>query len=102
MNTAPDPPPAHGVRLAWQAVPERVRLAFDRWTGSSVLSATSQPSGFSPGVAARVRLADGRRIFVKAVGPTPNADSPAIHRREARIVAALPEGVPVPQCAAWI
>jgi len=60
-------------------------------------SAISQPTGFSPGVAARLRLTDGRRVFVKAISPTPNPDAPAIHRREARIVAALPANAPVPR-----
>jgi Phosphotransferase enzyme family len=90
------PPPARGVRLEWQAVPERVRHAFEQWAGSRVLSAASQASGFSPGIAARLRLADGRGLFVKAAGPRPNAEAPTIHRREGRIVAALPRHVPVP------
>jgi hypothetical protein len=62
-----------------------------------VVSATSQPGGFSPGVAARLRLADGRRVFVKAVSALPNAEAPAFHRREAGIVAALPPTAPVPR-----
>src|SRR5438105_3217667 len=97
MHLLPNPPPAQGLRLEWSAVPEQIRRAFERWAGSSVISANSQPHGFSPGVAARVRLADGRGLFVKGVGATPNAESPAIHRREARIVAALPADVPVPR-----
>ena len=101
MHPVPNPPPAQGMRLDWLAVPERVRLAFERWAGSPVVRATSQPSGFSPGVAARLRLADGRGVFVKAVGPTPNAEAPAIHRREARIVSALPADVPVPRLR-WV
>jgi aminoglycoside phosphotransferase (APT) family kinase protein len=44
---------------------------------------------------------DGQRVFVKAIGPTPNPDSPAIHRREARIVSALPDGVPAPRLR-WV
>lgn len=94
---AAQPPPAEGVRLEWLAVPQRVRAALEQWAGSTVVSATSQRSGFSPGVAARLRLADGRRLFVKAIGPEPNPDSPHMHRREARIVAALPETVAVPR-----
>jgi aminoglycoside phosphotransferase len=62
-----------------------------------VVSARSQPGGFSPGVAARLRLADGRRVFVKAVSAVPNAEAPAFHRREAAIVAALPPSAPVPR-----
>ncbi len=94
---APQPPPAEGVRLEWTAVPLRVRAELERWAGSAVVSAISQRSGFSPGVAARLRLADGRRLFVKAIGPEPNPDSPHLHRREARIVAALPENAAVPR-----
>jgi len=48
-------------------------------------------------VAARLRLANGRRLFVKAIGPKPNPDSPTFHRLEARIVSALPEAVPTPR-----
>ncbi|MGW5104825.1 phosphotransferase family protein [Streptomyces sp. NPDC004100] len=58
--------------------------------------AVTQAGGFSPGVAARVRLADGRRVFVKAVGPEPNPETPDLHRAEARITAALPDTAPVP------
>jgi Ser/Thr protein kinase RdoA (MazF antagonist) len=68
--------------------------------GSAVETALSQPTGFSPGVAARLRLADGQRLFAKAVGSVPNPDTPAIHRREARIVAALPLTAPVPRLVA--
>src|SRR6266571_6967209 len=84
-----DPAPAEGARLKWAEVPERVRQAFEQWAQSTVVSSESQRSGFSPGVAVRLQLADGRRIFVKALGPRPNAEAPGIHRREARVVAAL-------------
>jgi hypothetical protein len=99
MNRVPEPPVAQGMRVEWPAIPAQVRLAFEHWAGSRAVAAISQPSGFSPGVAARLRLADGRRMFVKAVGPSPNAESPAIHRRGARIVSTLPESVPVPPAA---
>ncbi|MFB6957622.1 phosphotransferase [Streptomyces sp. NPDC056309] len=59
-------------------------------------NAVTQAGGFSPGVAARVRLVDGRRVFVKAVGPEPNPETPGLHRAEARITAALPITAPVP------
>jgi aminoglycoside phosphotransferase (APT) family kinase protein len=91
------PPPAEGVRLDWRAIPLDMRSTVEQWLGSRVASVASQPTGFSPGVAARIRLADGRRVFVKAVSPTPNADAPAFHRREAQVVAALPAGTPVPR-----
>lgn len=61
------------------------------------MHAESQAGGFSPGVAARLTLADGRRAFVKAISSDPNPDSPAFHRREARIDAQLPAAAPVPR-----
>jgi aminoglycoside phosphotransferase (APT) family kinase protein len=78
-------------------MPARVRAAIEGWLGTSVIAAETQPGGFSPGVAARVQIADGRRIFVKAVGPELNPDSPGIYRQEARIVAALPAMAPAPR-----
>jgi len=89
-------PAAEGARLAWQAVPDHVRSALDERLGSPVVEALVQPGGFSPGTAARLRLADGRRAFVKAVGSSPNPGSPAFHRNEARVAAAMPSEAPVP------
>src|SRR5438270_12020206 len=78
------PPPAEGVRLEWADLPERVRAVVERWLGCPVVGAWTQPTGFSPGVAARLKTADGRRVFVKAVGPEPNPEAVALHRDEAR------------------
>jgi aminoglycoside phosphotransferase (APT) family kinase protein len=90
-------PAASGQRIEWEALPEQVRAAVEGWLGSPVVSATTQPGGFSPGLASRLVAASGRRVFVKAVSSTPNVDSPRMHRREARIAAALPESAPVPR-----
>lgn len=99
--TYPDPisspPPAQGVRRLWDDIPLSTRIAIEAWWGSPVVSAISQPSGFSPGVAARLRTANGRRVFVKAVGSTPNPISPTMHRREIQIAAQLPANVPTPR-----
>jgi aminoglycoside phosphotransferase (APT) family kinase protein len=92
-----EPPPATGVRRSWQELPARVRAAIEQRLGSPVVSAVTQTGGFSPGLAARIQTADGRRAFVKAVGPELNPDSPAFHRREARIAAVLPPGAPAPR-----
>jgi aminoglycoside phosphotransferase (APT) family kinase protein len=91
------PPPAEGVRVDWHDLPPAVRLAIERRLGGTVVEATTQRGGFSPGLAARLRLSDGRRFFVKAVSEAANPDTPHIHRREARIVAALPKSAPVPR-----
>ncbi len=93
----PKPPPAVGVRIEWQTIPANVRAAIEQRLGSPVVTVVSQSSGFSPGVAARLQLADGQRVFVKAVSPEPNPHSPAFHRREASIVTALPPSIPVPR-----
>ena len=91
------PPPDRGVRLDWTDMPEHVRNEVERWLGGTIVRASTQPTGFSPGVAARLTTDDGRRVFCKAVGPEPNADTPKMHRREISIVAALPGAAPVPR-----
>jgi hypothetical protein len=61
------PPPASNVRIPWSDLPARVRAEVERRLGSPVVAARTQTGGFSPGVAARLELADGGRAFVKAV-----------------------------------
>jgi Ser/Thr protein kinase RdoA (MazF antagonist) len=88
---------ATGQRIGWADLPSHVRAAVEEIVGGTVVSAVSQTGGFSPGTADRVVTADGRRAFVKAVSPAQNEDSPAMHRREAAVTAALPVGVPAPR-----
>jgi Phosphotransferase enzyme family len=95
------PPPAEGRRLPWQAIPGHLRDQVTDLLGARVLDARTQPGGFSPGVAARLTLTGGRRAFVKAVGDL-NPDSPDIHRSEARITAALPDGTPAPKLLGFL
>jgi hypothetical protein len=90
-------PPVTGERLAWADAPGWLRAGVEARLGGPVVEATTQPGGFSPGLAARLRLGDGRRVFLKAVGPQPNPDSPGIHRAEAAIAAVLPRSVPAPR-----
>ncbi|MFF4016836.1 aminoglycoside phosphotransferase family protein [Streptomyces sp. NPDC001843] len=90
-------PPATGVRTPWEKLPTTVTDAVAGLLGAPVVHAVTQPGGFSPGVAARVRTATGRRAFVKAVSADANPHSPAMHRAEARNAAALPETVPAPR-----
>jgi aminoglycoside phosphotransferase (APT) family kinase protein len=77
-------------------LPSDVRGRLEHRLGSTVVEAVTQPTGFSPGVASRLLLADGRRVFLKAVHESANPDSPDIYRREAEVVAALPAAAPVP------
>jgi aminoglycoside phosphotransferase (APT) family kinase protein len=81
----------------WGDAPEWLRDEVEARLDGRVAEAVTQPGGFSPGVATRLRLAGGRRAFVKAVGPEPNPDAPGIHRREARVMAVLPRSAPAPR-----
>ena len=90
-------PPEYGGRLGWADVPWRLRSEVEGWLGAAIVRAETQHGGYSPGVAARLTADNGRLVFVKAVGPEPRPDTPAMHRREARIVAALPNRAPVPK-----
>jgi aminoglycoside phosphotransferase (APT) family kinase protein len=85
------------VRVHWEELPDRIRAAIEGRLGDRVVESRTQRGGFSPGLAARLRTSNGRRVFVKAVGEESNPDSPAMHRREAEVVAALPREAPVPR-----
>ena len=88
---------ATGVHLPWNQVPTEVRK-WVAWSLGSELSETHDvPGGFSPGCCARVCLASGRRVFVKAVGERLNPHSPVLHRREGRIAAWLPTSPNLPR-----
>src|SRR3954447_20073615 len=93
-------PPAAGVRLPYGDLPQHVRGWVDEALGSPVVSAETQEGGFSPGVAARLVCADGTRAFVKVVSSEANAESPDMHRREAKITAGLPDAAPAPRLLA--
>lgn len=90
-----DPPPATGARLPWLQLPADLRARIEARFESPVRAATDQPGGFSPGVAARLELDDGRRAFLKAVHPSGNPYSPRVHRREATVLGAMPRSAPV-------
>jgi hypothetical protein len=85
------------MRLDWSALPPRIHDAVEGELGGRVVQALTQPEGFSPAVAARVRTANGGRAFVKAVPAGVNPDTPDIYRREIRVVRSLPTGLPVPR-----
>jgi hypothetical protein len=93
-------PAAEGVRVPYDGTPPALRAWVDGVLGSPVVSATTQPGGFSPGVAARLVCADGSRAFCKAVSERSNPFSPQMHRAEAGHTAALPIAAPVPRLLA--
>ena len=90
-------PTARGNRASWESLPTQVRTAFEDWLGEPVIAAQTQLGGLSPGAATRILAASGRRVFLKAVGPTPNIRSPGFYRREAAIVPLLPASVLSPR-----
>jgi hypothetical protein len=53
-------------RPEWGELPTAIRAAIVKVLGSAVVQAKSQRSGFTPGFASRLWLADGQTIFVKA------------------------------------
>jgi Phosphotransferase enzyme family len=88
-----------GTRVPWRRVPPAVRASIEDRLESTVVSAHSQEAGFSPALAARLLLADERRVFVKAIGPDALSGAPGgqgSYRREARIAAALPTSLAAP------
>lgn len=64
--------------------------------GAEVVHVDHVEGGYSPCLAAGLTLADGRRVFVKAVSSEHNPDSPDFIRREITAVGILPDGLPVP------
>jgi hypothetical protein len=87
-----------GSRVSWVDVPEQVRGSIEEHAGSPVTGAASQTGGFSPALASRLTLANGRHVFVKAIGPEAGAAGGSeFYRREAEITRALPAGVPAPR-----
>ncbi len=93
-DATPPPLAFSGQRLDWRDLPRRVRTRIQELAGSQVTAETSATTGFSPGFAAVLELADGHGVFVKAV-------SPELARAEIRAAAALPLQVPAPELLWW-
>jgi hypothetical protein len=86
-----------GNRIAWADIPADVRHQVEAAVGARVEYARNQAGGFSPGLAARCRLSDGRRLFVKAASPEQNPFACRVHRREAEVASQLPSWLPAPR-----
>lgn len=91
-----------GGRKQWGDLPGEVRAAVAAQLGSPVVGAVSQAGGFSPGSADRVVTASGCRAFVKALDGVRHPGSVDLHRREARVLGALPATLPVPSLMALV
>ena len=77
---------AVGVRTPYADIPAQVRHRVESRLGSPVVASITQPGGMSPGCAARLRLANGGRAFVKAVGASLNPQSPDLFRAEIAVL----------------
>ncbi len=82
------------IRTDWIDVPSAVRSAIECVVGAGVREAETQSGGFSHGVAVRALLADGRRVFIKAIDA--DDDLAEMYRAEARTSARLPDTIPTP------
>ncbi len=84
-------------RLRWHEAPMSLRAAIEQVVGAPVVRARTCPGGFSPGFASRLALADGRRVFVKAMDADAWPLEAPTYRAEARVAAALPSTIPAPR-----
>lgn len=82
-------------RPTWSELPDAVRTAIEGLLGDRVVGSTSHDSGYSAGLASVLTLAGGDRVFVKAADSS-NDGTARLYREEARRVALLPDGVPMP------
>ena len=83
-------------RPRWDDLPVGVRQAVAQAAGGRVVAADAPPgSGFTGGFAAVVHLEDGRSVFAKA-GSSRNPHLTQAYAQEAKVLRALPAGVPAP------
>ncbi|MGV9615092.1 hypothetical protein [Nocardia xishanensis] len=81
-------------RILWSELPGVVRAEVEDRLGARVRAATTQPGGFSHGLAARLEIGDRRGVFAKAI-PTDDGLA-AMYRTELETAARLPPTVPTP------
>jgi len=89
-------------RSTWADTPSPVREAVAEALGAPITGHTDLHGGMSPGPAVRLRLADGREVFVKAVSADVRAHNHAMIRQEAGILDVLPTTVPAPRRLATV
>lgn len=87
-------------RPTWADLPLPLRELVEQLAGARVQDAESAGTGFTPGFASRLDLADGRQVFVKAASSAdddkhgwPLSDA---YREEVRKLTALPDGIGAP------
>lgn len=83
-------------RIRWAQLPEALRAATESALGAEVVAEVAQAGGFSPGLASRLQLGNGERVFMKAINGDRNPHAPGLYRREAAIMTTFPPAVPAP------
>ncbi|MFJ9481475.1 phosphotransferase family protein [Streptomyces mirabilis] len=87
-------PPTSG-RLQWTDVPSPLRARLEDALGAPVTDTLTPAGGFGHQLAAALRLADGKRAFVKAAPDDDPLTAANIH--EAAVLGSLPPGTPAPE-----
>lgn len=91
------PAAATALRPTWEQLPERVRAVVQARCGAGVVSAASMASGFTPGFASRLVLADRTRVFVKAADDETRSMFASSYRAEIDNLRVLPASAPAPR-----
>jgi hypothetical protein len=91
-------------RMLWHQLPATIqakviggRVIGGRVIGGRVIAAQNCTGGFSPGLASRLLLDDGRRLFVKAMDGEAWPHEAVTYRAEVTVTRSLPESVPAPR-----
>jgi len=91
---------ATAFRPAWDQLPIAVQEEVETAAGSAVVGSASAGTGFTPGFASRLDLADGARLFVKAASTADDAlhgwPISGAYREEARKLPLLSSGIGSP------
>lgn len=83
-------------RLQWEQLPRALQTAIESMVGARVVASASGTGGYSPSLASRCDLDDGRRVFAKAVSAEQNPETPGMLRREIDVTRRLPSDVAAP------
>lgn len=81
-------------RIRWDDVPTHIKGEIESLAGAPVVGVEHRDGGYSPCLAAALRLANGDAVFVKAVSVSHNPDSPGFVRQEIRVLEEMPASVP--------
>lgn len=77
-------------RPGYDELPVEVRRSIEDWIAEPVTKISPIMGGFSPGLVARMDIADGRRIFIKALPETVNSEAASLYRTEIAVCRSLP------------